>query len=154
MIKSLKWNWLLVSKLTWGIDMGRALKSLKDFHSNELILSKLCIVWAKNVQRSYLSWHWRVMQNLKKANLWFEKCHEEFGKFSPDHLEISKLGLWWGPVIQSRKCMSLKFTEELWIVTMKNDATFREELICCFKTDIRNLTNFDPSTGESQQFSL
>ena len=37
---------------------------------------------------------------------------------------------------------------------MKNDATFREELICCFKTDIRNLTNFDPSTGESQQFSL
>ena len=29
----------------------------------------------------------------KKANLWFEKCHEEFGKFSPDHLEVSKLGL-------------------------------------------------------------
>ena len=31
MIKSLKWNWLLVSKLTWGIDMGRALESLKYF---------------------------------------------------------------------------------------------------------------------------
>ena len=39
-------------------------------------------------------------------------------------------------------------------MTMKTDATFREELICCFKIDIRNLTNFDTSTGESQQFAL
>ena len=32
-------------------------------------LSKVYIVWAKNVQRSYLSWHWQVMKNLKKN--WF-----------------------------------------------------------------------------------
>ena len=41
-------------------------KSLKNFHFNGLLLSKVYIVWAKKVQRSYLSWHWRVMQNLKK----------------------------------------------------------------------------------------
>ena len=28
--------------------------------------AKVSIVWAKKVQRSYLSWYWRVMQNLKK----------------------------------------------------------------------------------------
>ena len=39
--------------------------SLKDFHFNGLLLSKVYIVWAKKVQRKYLSWHWRVMQNLK-----------------------------------------------------------------------------------------
>ena len=42
--------------------------------------------------------------------------------------------------------MSLKFTEELCVMTMKNDAKPGEELTCSFKTDMRNLTNFDPST--------
>ena len=31
--------------------------------------------------------------------------------------------------------MSLKFTEELCAVTMKNDAKFEDELTCCFKID-------------------
>ena len=44
----------------------------------------------------------------RKTNLWFWKWHEEFGKFLPEHLKVSKLGLWWDPFIQSRNCMSLK----------------------------------------------
>ena len=50
--------------------------------------------------------------------------------------------------------MSLKFTEELFVMTMKNDAKFEEELTCRFKIDMRNLTNFDPSTQKSQKFAL
>ena len=46
--------------------MTSALESLKDFHFNGLLLSKACILWPKKVQRSYPSWHWRVMQNLGK----------------------------------------------------------------------------------------
>ena len=42
--------------------------------------------------------------------------------------------------------MSLKSTEELFVMTVKNDAKLEEELTCHFKVDIRNLTNFDPST--------
>ena len=42
--------------------------------------------------------------------------------------------------------MSLKFTEELSVMIMKNDAKFEEELTCHFKVDMRNLTNFNPST--------
>ena len=42
--------------------------------------------------------------------------------------------------------MSLKSTEELCVMKMKNDAKFEEELICHFKIDMRNLMNFDPST--------
>ena len=41
--------------------------------------------------------------------------------------------------------MSLKFTEELCVITMKNDAKFEEELTCRFKFDMRNLINFNPS---------
>ena len=42
--------------------------------------------------------------------------------------------------------MSLKPTEELSIMTMKNDAKFEEELSCHFKVDMSNLTSFDPNT--------
>ena len=31
-------------------------------------------------------------------------------------------------------------------MAMMNDAKIEEELTCQFKTDMRNLTNFDPST--------
>ena len=50
--------------------------------------------------------------------------------------------------------MSLKFAEELCIMTMKNDVKFGEELTCHFKTDIRNLMNFDSSTQKSKKFAL
>ena len=50
--------------------------------------------------------------------------------------------------------MSLKFTEELRVMTMKNVAKFEEKLTCHFKIDMRNLTNFDPSTPKSQKCVL
>ena len=87
----------------------------------------------------------------RKTDLWFG--HEEYGKFSPEYLKVSKLGLW-DPLIQSRKSMSLKSAEELYVMTMKNDAKFEEELTCHFKIDMRNLMNFDPSTWKSQKFSF
>ena len=37
--------------------------------------------------------------------------------------------------------MSLKLTEELCVMTMKNDAKFEEELTCRFKIDMSNLKN-------------
>ena len=50
--------------------------------------------------------------------------------------------------------MSLKLTGEFCVMAMKNDARFEEELTCQFKIDMRNLTNFDPSTRKSQNFAL
>ena len=61
-------------------------------------------------------------------------------------LESLKIGLWSNPFIQSIKCMRLKFTEELCVMTIKNDAKFEEELTCQFKMDMRNWLNFNPST--------
>ena len=39
-------------------------------------------------------------------------------------------------------------------MAMTNDAKFEEELTCQFKIDMRNLTNFDPSTRKSHKFAL
>ena len=89
-----------------------------------------------------------------KTNLWFRKWHEEFGKCSPEHLKVSKLGLWSVPFIQSRKYMSLQLTGWLSVMTIKNDTKIEEELTCQFIIDMRNLTNFDPSTWKSQKSAL
>ena len=85
----------------------------------------------------------------RKTDLWFGKWYEEFGKFSPEHTKISKLGHSLGLFIQSRK-----LTGELCVITMKNDAKFEMELTCQFKIDMRDLTNFDPSTQKSKKFAF
>ena len=90
----------------------------------------------------------------RKTDLCFQKWHEEFGKFPPEHLKVSKLGLSWYPFVQSWKYMSLKFSGELCVMAMKNDAKCKEELTCKFKTDIRNLKKFDSSTRKSQKFAF
>ena len=72
----------------------------------------------------------------RKIDLWFGKWHEEFDKFFPEHSKVSKVGLWRDPFIKSRKCISLKFTEGLCVMTMKNDAKFEEELTCRFKIEV------------------
>ena len=67
-VKNLKRNWLVISKLTWGIweILPQTFQSSKNFHVTWLLLSKVYIVWAKKVQTIYLIWHGRVMQNLEK----------------------------------------------------------------------------------------
>ena len=87
----------------------------------------------------------------KKNDLWFGKWHEEFGKYSSEHLKMSKLVFSWDPFFQSRKCMSYNITEELWVMILNNE---EEELTCRFKIDIRYLTNFDSRTQKSQKFTL
>ena len=49
MMQNLKRNWLVSSKLTWGIwrILTRALENLKNLHFNGLLLNKVYNVWAK-----------------------------------------------------------------------------------------------------------
>ena len=75
---------------------------------------------------------------------------KNFANFHQSTFESLKIETFAGFFIRNRKCMSLKFTGELCVMTMKNDAKFEEELTCQFKIDMRNLTNFDPSTRKSQ----
>ena len=128
-------------------------------------ISKICTLmgcfWPKYIMFQLKKYRGVIFHNtrewcktLKKTDLWFGKWHEEFGKFSPEHSKVSKLGLWWGPFVQSRKCMGSKFTEELCVMTMKNDEKFKEELTCHFKTDMKNLTNYNPSTWRCKKFAL
>ena len=59
------------------------------------------------------------------------------------------IGTFIGSFYPKKKYMSLKFAGELCVMTMKNDAKFEDDLTWQFKTDMRNLTNFDLSTQKS-----
>ena len=50
--------------------------------------------------------------------------------------------------------MTLKFTEDLCVRTMKNDTKIEEELTCPFKIDMSNFANFNLSSGKSKKFVL
>ena len=39
-------------------------------------------------------------------------------------------------------------------MAMKNDTKIEEELTCHFQIDMRNLTNFDPSTRKAKRFAF
>ena len=48
--------------------------------------------------------------------------------------------------------MTLKLTDELCVMTMKNDTKTEGEVTCRFKIEMRNFTNFDPSAQKSEKF--
>ena len=156
MMKNLKRNWLVVSN--WHNEFDEFwIENLRASNIYPLMgcFWPKCIKFELKKYRGAIFHSTRVWCKVwRKAHLWFGKWHEEFGKFSPEHTKFSKLGLSLDPFIQSRKCMRLKLTVELCDMTIKNDAKIEEELTCQFKIDMRNLTNFDPSTRKSQKFAL
>ena len=83
----------------------------------------------------------------RKTNLGFGKWNQGLGKFPSEHTTVSKLGLLLGP-------FKSKFTGELFVMTMKNDAKFEIEVTYQFKIYMRNLTNFDWSILKSQKLAL
>ena len=63
-------------------------------HFYGLLLSKLCTVSTKKyIQKSYLSWHWRVVQSLKKK--WFVVSNVTFWLIFTQTLKSLKISLSW-----------------------------------------------------------
>ena len=61
----------------------------------------------------------------EKLTCRLENDMRNLAKFSPEHSKVSKLELWWDPFFKKRKCMSLKFTGEFCVMTMKKDTSWR-----------------------------
>ena len=135
--------------------MTRALESLKNFHFNELLLSKVYIVWVKKVQRNNLSWNWRVMQNWRRIDLLFQNWHKEFDKILPEHSKASKIVIlmssFWAKYIlfELKKYRRIFFhdTEEwckIWIITG----------LLRLENDMRNFAKFPQSTCKCQNWNF
>ena len=74
-MQSLKKNGLLFAKMTITnlINFNTSSGKSENLHFNVLLLSTAYKVSAKKVQQSFLSWHWRVVQTLKKDLLFVWK---------------------------------------------------------------------------------
>ena len=103
----------------------QAVESPESWNSISYICLKSTFLYLKHYLQIYIT--------LLSTDFWFRKWHEEYDKFPPEHLKVSKLGFWWNPLIQSWKSMRLNSTEELSVMAMKNDTKFQEELTCHFK---------------------
>ena len=144
-------NWLVSSKFTWGIwrILIRALKNHEILHFHILPFTKVHHVSVKKVHRSYFWWHWILKQNVKEN--WIVLSKITLGIWQ---IFTTIFGLLWDSFLQHWKFMSLTFTGELGVMTMKNDAKIEEKLTCELKIKMRNLTSFDSSTQKSQKFAL
>ena len=88
-----KKNWSVVSKMIriWWVLTG-VLNTLKNLHFHWFLLCKVFNVWPKKVERSYLSWHWTVMQSLKKSWLVVWKMTWGIWKIFTWAIESLKIG--------------------------------------------------------------
>ena len=119
----------------------------KNLHFDGLPLSKAYNVFDEKVQKSYVLWHWRVMQSLKRN--WILVPNMTWG-------------IWWILIraVASLRIFTLmcyfcqKNTEEWYVITLKNDAKFNEGMTCNLKNDMRNLANFDPTLESFKRCTL
>ena len=158
-MQNLKGNWLVLSKMRSGIwrILTWALENDKNLHFNGLLLNKVHDLWAKKNYMGVLLDGTEYWCNIwKKTSLCFQKWHEEFDEFWPEHQKISKictfLGFLW-----------IKYIFNLWIkkiigefccIPLNIHATFEGKLTRAFKNYLRNLMNFDRTTRKSQICTL
>ena len=112
MIQKLKRNWLVILKLTWGDSqiLTRVLESLKNLFQLAPCDRRIDFFELQKYKGVIFRDTEEICKFWRKSDLWFERRLEKFGKSSPEHLKVSKVGLWWDPFVQSRKGITLKFT--------------------------------------------
>ena len=137
-------------KKNWFGEFSSNHSKVQKFHFDGVFLSKVYEVWAKKLQRIYLSWHWTVMQNVKNPDLVVSKMTWGIGWTFIVGAPTSKIVHWWALFVQSIYCFSWKLSEELCVMTQKGVAEFKRKLPCGLKNDIRNLVNFHASSWKSE----
>ena len=72
-----------------------------NLYFDRLLLLKVYKISGKNVQRSYVSWYWRVVQNLKKNRFFVSKITGTWWILNPSTKKFKKCALWSVPFVQS-----------------------------------------------------
>ena len=128
-------NRLVVSKLTQGIwqILTWALEIIEKFYFAWLLLSKVYIASTEIVQRSYVSWNWRGMQNLERNWLVVSKLTERIWQilkwaleslknFRINGLLLSKVKIVWA---EKYRKVILHETKEVYKIWRETDLSFQ-----------------------------
>ena len=122
----------------------------KHWDFDGILLSKEENVWTWNLRGSFVSWQWRMIQNLKRN--WLVSLKLTWG-------------IWWILTWALENLKNLHFNgmllnklynvwaknsiKELCLMAVNTDGKFEGKMTCVFKNDMRNLANFHQSTFES-----
>ena len=139
---------------TEGAHQSAKLEISPNLYFDRLLLLKICKISAKIVQRSYVSWHWRVMQNLKKQ--WFAVLKmTRIRWFLTGALKsLKNLHFDWSLSCKVHDFWAKNSSKELSFMIQESDAKFEEKLTCGMENDIRNLANFHQSTQKPQNWEF
>ena len=120
------------------------MKNFANFHQSVIrkseklnfywvFLSKIENVWAYNLQKSYVSWKWRMMQKLKKTWLVNSKLTGRTCWFFTRALENLKYLHFNGLLLTKvYNVWTKKSTEELFLIALQIDAKFEGKLASTF----------------------
>ena len=104
---------LFLAKTSYYIDKRSPSKcQILDFwfHQMHTLIGSLCWKHIKSRLKKYIGIMFHDTEESckiwRKTDSLLRKWYEKFGKFSPEHLKVSKLVLLWDPFVQSRKTKS------------------------------------------------
>ena len=93
LMQNSKKNWSVVSNMRriWWI-VTWSLENFKNLHIHWFLLCKVFNIWPKKVQKSRLSWHWKMMQNLKEN--WYVVWKMTWGIWQIFTRALESLKMW------------------------------------------------------------
>ena len=99
----------------------------------------ICSYCAKYLMFDLKKYRWVIFHETEEGyKIWrgivwsFQNWHKEFDKFWPEYSKVSKIFTLTGSFWAKLYCLSLKFTEALFVMTQKNDTKIEYELNCRF----------------------
>ena len=122
---------------------------------NVLTVIKVCIIlfrW-KSTEESYLMTLKINAKFEEKLTLGSKNDMKNLVSFNASS-GVWKCALWCATFVKRILCFSQKSTEELCVITLKNDAKFEEELTYALKNGMRNLANFHPTLESLESLTL
>ena len=118
-----------------------------------ILSSKVENVWALNLQEGFVSWQWRMMQNLMRN--WLVNSKLTWGIWRALTQAIENLkNLPFNRLLLTKvyNVWAKKNIDELCLMTLNIEGTFERKLNCAFKNEMRNLANFYQSIFGSLKF--
>ena len=96
-----KGNWHVAWKIRDFINFHATSQKPENLHFDRILLPKVYKDLDEKIQKGYVSWHWRVMQSLKKNWLFVPRMTWGIWWLFTQPLKSLKISLWWAIFVQS-----------------------------------------------------
>ena len=130
-------------------------RKCQNWNFDGILLPKVENVWPWNLQRSYVSWQWRMIKKLKRNWLVVLKLTWGTSQILTQALKsVNNLCFNWLLVTKVYIVWSAKVQRSYLSWHWRDMPIFRKNWLCGLKKDFRNLANFHQSTWNYQNWNF